>query len=62
MKLAFIITYLLLITSNEPTSITKSPDFISSGDQFKQDMLESIMEFSNDSIPADSLYIPDWLK
>jgi len=32
-----------------------------SHDKFRKDMLESIMEFSNDSIPIDSLYIPEWL-
>jgi len=29
---------------------------------FKQDMLESIMEFANDSVLVDSLYIPVWLQ
>jgi len=30
--------------------------------KFKKDMLESILEFSDENTPADSLYIPDWIK
>ena len=40
----------------------KKSIFLSNENTFKEDMLESIMEFANDSTSIDSLYIPNWLK
>lgn len=57
-----LITSLLLIFINTLSSNKVEESIIDSKDKFKADMLESIMEFANDSTPVDSLYIPDWLK
>lgn len=31
-------------------------------EKFEDDLRESILSFASDSIPADSLYMPDFLK
>lgn len=42
-------------------SIQTSQKIENPDNRFKKDMLESIIEFSDEKIPIDSLYIPNWL-
>jgi len=42
-------------------SIETSKKIENSNNRFKKDMIESIMEFSDEKTPIDSLYIPNWL-
>ena len=64
LKISFglIITVFLFFSINGTDLPEEKPVKLSPENRFKQDMLESIMEFANDSLPVDSLYIPDWLQ
>ena len=57
-----IIIFSLFFSIKGTNSPEEKPVVLSIENTFKQDMLESIMEFANDSIPVDSLYIPAWLQ
>jgi len=53
---------IILLSSNFIDPHKKvSAGIISNGDQFKKDMLESLLEFVDEDTPIDSLYIPEWL-
>jgi hypothetical protein len=59
---AFFGIYLLSADhTNASKKIEPSTMMEKHSDKFKQDMLESIMEFADDDTSADSLYIPDWI-
>jgi hypothetical protein len=61
-KIIVIAGLFLIFSVTLSISIDKKQNLSETPDKFKKDMLESIMEFSDEKTPADSLYIPEWLK
>jgi len=64
----FIIITMLILNGLMSDSISIVPTIIndtiidSTGERFKNDFREAILEFATEDMPADSLYFPEFLK